>query len=75
MDPTFRPEESARMDLTQLTAAWKAGETEPTPEVLVQRFLAAFRTTRDLHSAMSAVNEVLYIPLTYDDFLSRIARG
>jgi len=39
---------------------------------LARRFTFALRHTRDVHSAMAAVNEHLVEPLSYREFLSLI---
>ena len=53
-------------------AALAAPFNRPTKGQLTRRFNSAFRATRHLLSAMSAVNEVIERPLTYQEFFASL---
>jgi hypothetical protein len=47
---------------------------EATTARLTQRFEFAFRASRDLQTAMAAVNELLERPLTYQQFFAALRK-
>ena len=59
-------------------ASFEASMNVKTPEAsvrrLTERFEFAFRATRDLQTAMAAVNELLERPLTYQEFFAALRR-
>lgn len=57
------------MSETDFAAAIAAPPPDASLMHLMRRFNYAFRRTRDIHLAMSAVNEVLEEPVTYSQFL------
>ncbi|MFC1708152.1 hypothetical protein ACFL59_15255 [Planctomycetota bacterium] len=63
------------MDIASLEAAFEAPVTQPTFEKLKERYLSAFEHTRDVHSAMAAVNEVSPEPITFEAFMDRFLRA
>ena len=46
----------------------------PSQELVVERFERAFARTNDVHSAMSAVNELMVRPVSYETYLDRWRR-
>ena len=62
------------MDQASFEQAMKGGA--PAVEIgrLAERFEHAFRETKDLQSAMAAVNEVLAEPLTYQQFFAALGK-
>ncbi|MBI3626617.1 hypothetical protein HY224_01055 [Candidatus Uhrbacteria bacterium] len=62
------------MDEMTFQTAMNMQPPEATTARLTQRFEFAFRASRDLMTAMSAVNELLERPLTYAQFFAALRK-
>lgn len=62
------------MERADFNAALRAPAPDTSRATLARRFNAAFRKTQDMDSAMSAVNELLTKPLTYQQFFALIKK-
>ena len=62
------------LDRTTFEAAMNHRAPDATTVRLTQRFEFAFRASRDLQTAMAAVNELLEQPLTYQQFFAALRR-
>jgi hypothetical protein len=63
------------MDMQSFLDAFNHTPAEYSTEELAERFNAAFERTRDVHTAMAAVNELLEVPLTYDVLVRRMNKA
>ena len=64
------------MDAASFKAAFESSIPEPTVERLIQRFNFALRQTEgEVFSAMAAVNELLTLPLSYEEFKTRMQKS
>jgi hypothetical protein len=75
MNSWFENRGEKEVDAKAFRQAYEAKYEEPSLEVLLARFDAAFKATRDPHSAMAAVNEVLETPITYEELVVRARRA
>jgi hypothetical protein len=62
------------LDRATFDAAMSNRSPDATVTRLTKRFNFAFRTTKDLQSAMAAVNELLERPLTYQEFFATLRK-
>jgi hypothetical protein len=62
------------LDRPTFDAAMNVRAPEATTVRLTQRFEFAFRASRDLQTAMAAVNELLEEPLTYQQFFAALRK-
>jgi len=63
------------MDLTMFEAAMRPRTTVVPFERLAARYYHAFEATRDVHSAMAAVNELSPEPITFEAFMDRLSKA
>lgn len=59
------------MDRDTFARAFEAS-TELSTDELRRRFKLAFERTRDIHTAMACVNEMVSVPLSYEALVMRI---